>query len=82
MNDSNDMPCVLQMVQEEFEEQEIIPLATMPWTEPGQTYVVLSRPEGALTLGKLVNIMRFTVKEIDPSTGAAAHSHIQRSLLR
>jgi len=56
--------------QEEFEEEEVVPLARMPHGEVGHTFTLLRRPEGSMALGKLVNILRFTVKEIDPSTGA------------
>ena len=58
-------------VQEEFEEEAIVPLERMPHGAVGHTFTLLQRPEGSMALGKLVNILRFKVKEIDPSTGAA-----------
>ena len=57
-------------VQEEFEEEAIVPLERMPHGAVGHTFTLLQRPEGSMALGKLVNILRFKVKEIDPSTGA------------
>ena len=56
--------------QEDFEEESVVPLARMPHGEVGHTFTLLRRPEGSMALGKLVNILRFKVKEIDPSTGA------------
>ena len=41
----------------------------MVYGEVGHSYVALARPEGAALVGKLVNTLKFTVKEIDPSTG-------------
>ena len=46
-----------------------MPLAVMPYGEVGRTFVALARPEGSLALGKFACTLRFTVKEIDPSTG-------------
>eukprot|EP00951_Prasinocladus_malaysianus_P009362 scaffold68208_cov30-Prasinocladus_malaysianus.AAC.1 len=57
--------------KEDFEEEAVVPLAAMPYDGTAETYVVLAKPEGAMTLGNFVNILRFTVKEVDPSTGEA-----------
>ncbi len=46
-----------------------MPIKTLPHGEAHRTFVVLARPEGSVALGRLVNVLRFTVKEIDPSTG-------------
>uniref|UniRef100_A0A061RA30 Coatomer subunit gamma n=1 Tax=Tetraselmis sp. GSL018 TaxID=582737 RepID=A0A061RA30_9CHLO len=56
---------------DDFEEEAVVPLPLMPYDGSGQTYVILARPTGAMSLGKFVNILRFTVKEVDPSTGEA-----------
>eukprot|EP01024_Parvocaulis_polyphysoides_P052832 TRINITY_DN5241_c0_g1_i1.p1 TRINITY_DN5241_c0_g1~~TRINITY_DN5241_c0_g1_i1.p1 ORF type:complete len:543 (+),score=101.51 TRINITY_DN5241_c0_g1_i1:1-1629(+) len=56
---------------EDFEEESSVVLKTMPHNNVGQTYVVLSRPEGSISLGKCVNILKFTVKEVDPTTNEA-----------
>lgn len=53
----------------------MLPLAVMPQEGAGQTYVVLARPPGSMALGRFVNILRFRVKEIDPSTGEHPASH-------
>ena len=47
----------------------MVPLGRMVYGEVGHSYVALARPEGAALVGKLVNTLKFTVKEIDPSTG-------------
>jgi Coatomer gamma subunit appendage platform subdomain len=56
-------------LQPDFTEEAVVPLPMMPYGETGSTFVVLGRPEGALALGKFTCKLRFTVKEIDPSTG-------------
>jgi len=50
----------------------VVPLAVMPFGEVARTFVVLTRAEGSLALGKFACTLRFTVKEIDPSTGEAS----------
>ena len=57
------------MVQEGFEEEAVLPLARMVYGQVGHCYVALARPEGATLVGKLTNVLKFTVKEIDPTTG-------------
>lgn len=59
------------MMQEDFFEEETVPLEKMACGEVGQTYTLLSRPPASMTTGKLVNILKFKIKEIDPSTGSA-----------
>eukprot|EP00232_Nephroselmis_pyriformis_P001344 CAMPEP_0182909478 /NCGR_PEP_ID=MMETSP0034_2-20130328/35771_1 /TAXON_ID=156128 /ORGANISM="Nephroselmis pyriformis, Strain CCMP717" /LENGTH=896 /DNA_ID=CAMNT_0025045735 /DNA_START=14 /DNA_END=2704 /DNA_ORIENTATION=- len=56
---------------EDFEEELELPLATMPYGAQGQAYVVLTRAENSAALGKFVNTLKFTIKEVDPSTGEA-----------
>ena len=55
--------------QDQFSEEMVLPLATMPWEGSGATYVVLARPPGSMALGRFACTLRFKVKEIDPSTG-------------
>ena len=47
-----------------------MPLARMEYGTVGQSYVLLKRETGSMTMGKLGACLQFTVKEIDPSTGA------------
>lgn len=54
---------------EEFAEVAIKPLRTLPYDTPGQTFVAFQKPEGVPAVGKFSNILRFIVKEVDPSTG-------------
>ena len=61
---------LLGAVQDEFQQVLSIPLPQMAFNAEGHTYVVLARPQGVLAAGKLLNTLKFTVKEIDPSTGA------------
>ncbi|GIL83130.1 hypothetical protein Vretimale_11463 [Volvox reticuliferus] len=55
----------------DFEEAFTVPLDTMPLNGVGQCFTVVSRQPGAIATGKVVNILKFKVKEIDPSTGEA-----------
>lgn len=55
----------------DFEVESVVPLDVMPTIGEGHCYVVLRPAEGALAVGKLMNILKFTVKEIDPATGDA-----------
>lgn len=65
--------------QDEFSEQAVVPIKVLPHGEAHRTFVVLTRPEGSIALGRFVNVLRFTVKEIDPSTGASSLSSLQRA---
>lgn len=56
---------------DEFEAESVLPLPVMPLNEVGQCFTVLSRPEGSLASGKIANVLKFRVKEIDPTTGEA-----------
>lgn len=51
-----------------FEEELTIPLDQMPLNAVGQTFTVLAR-EAGWPLGRMANILRFRVKEVDPSSG-------------
>jgi coatomer protein complex subunit gamma len=37
----------------------------------GQCFTILARPQGSLAAGKIANVLKFKVKEIDPSSGEA-----------
>lgn len=71
---------LLYLTQEEFEEEAVVPLPVMPYNGSGATYVVLARTAGSIALGKFVNILRFTVKEVDPSTGEAEEDGYEEAL--
>lgn len=56
----------------DFEEELSLPLAVAPNEGAGQAYVVLARGgAGGVVFGRFGCILRFKVKEIDPSTGEA-----------
>lgn len=55
---------------EEFDEETSVPLDVMPLNAVGQTFTVLRRGEG-WPLGKFANVLKFKVKEIDPTSGEA-----------
>ena len=59
----------------DFEEVMSLPLAVAPTDGVGQAYVVLARgggeEVGPMTAGRFGCLLRFRVKEIDPSTGEA-----------
>uniref|UniRef100_A0A7S3VL87 Coatomer subunit gamma n=1 Tax=Dunaliella tertiolecta TaxID=3047 RepID=A0A7S3VL87_DUNTE len=54
---------------EGFEDEGVVPLRAMPLKGVGHTFSILRKAPGSLPVGELTNILRFTVKEIDPSTG-------------
>ena len=56
--------------QDEYEEEASVPVDTMAYGEIGQCYVLLRHPTRPITSAKFACILKFTVKEIDPSTGA------------
>lgn len=56
-------------MQPEFEAESVLPLSSMPLNEVGQCFTVLRRP--GLATGKMANVLKFVVKEIDPSSGEA-----------
>ena len=56
--------------QDGLEEEAAVPLARMEYGVVGQSYVLLRRFSGAMGLGKLGTTLQFTVKEIDPASGA------------
>lgn len=58
-------------LQEEFEDEVVIPLATTELNKPAPCYTILARPAGSIASGKFAALLKFTLKEIDPSTGAA-----------
>eukprot|EP00775_Hariotina_reticulata_P012870 gene12870-12996_t len=56
---------------EAFEAESEVALPSMPLNDVGQCFTVLRRPAGSLATGKMANVLKFTVKEIDPSTNEA-----------
>lgn len=49
---------------EDFEELFSKPLPSMPYGAPGQAFVALRKPEGAISVGKFTNCLKFVVKEV------------------
>ena len=49
---------------EDFNQVATKPLASMPCGVPGQAFVAFEKPEGAGSLGKFSNTLRFYVKEV------------------
>ena len=57
----------------------MVPIKVLPHGDAHRTFVVLGRPEGSIATGRFVNVLRFTVKEIDPSTGMpSSPCHLQQ----
>ncbi|PKA57036.1 Coatomer subunit gamma-2 [Apostasia shenzhenica] len=56
---------------EEFAEVASKPLKTLPYDSPGQTFVAFEKPDGLPSNGRFSNMLKFIVKEVDPSTGEA-----------
>lgn len=47
----------------------IIPAELLKTDEPGSVYVSFSKPAGEFVAASFTNVLKFTLKEIDPSTG-------------
>ncbi|XAR72818.1 hypothetical protein NMG60_11019587 [Bertholletia excelsa] len=62
---------------EEFAEVASKPLRSLPYDSPGQTYVAFEKPDGVPAVGKFSNMLRFIVKEFDPSTGEAEEDGVE-----
>ncbi|XP_022725869.1 coatomer subunit gamma-like isoform X1 [Durio zibethinus] len=62
---------------EEFAEVASKPLRSLPYDSPGQTFVAFEKPEGVPAVGKFSNMLRFIVKEVDPSTGEAEDDGVE-----
>ncbi|KAL0384099.1 UNVERIFIED_CONTAM: Coatomer subunit gamma-2 [Sesamum radiatum] len=62
---------------EEFSEVGTKPLRSLPYDTPGQTFVAFEKPEGVPAVGKFSNVLRFTVKEVDPSSGEAEDDGVE-----
>ncbi|CAA0807613.1 Coatomer subunit gamma [Striga hermonthica] len=62
---------------EEFSELGAKPLRSLPYDTPSQTFVAFEKPEGVPAVGKFSNVLRFTVKEVDPSTGEAEDDGVE-----
>ena len=62
--------------EEELEEDFIIPAPKLSTDEPGTVYVSFRKinGEGAFVASTFQNVLKFTSKEIDPSTGEAEES--------
>ncbi len=66
------MPARLLLPQPGYTAESVLPLACMPLNEVSQAWAVLARPPAlAEAAAKMPAVLRFTVKEIDPSTGEA-----------
>ncbi|KAF5443962.1 hypothetical protein F2P56_036475 [Juglans regia] len=53
------------------------PLKSLPYDTPGQIFVAFEKPEGVPAVGKFSNMLRFTVKEVDPTTGEAEDDGVE-----
>ncbi|XP_073150241.1 coatomer subunit gamma-like isoform X2 [Henckelia pumila] len=62
---------------EEFSELGSKPLRSLPYDSPGQTFVVFEKPDDVPAVGRFSNLLRFTVKEVDPSTGEAEDDGVE-----
>ncbi|KAK6120957.1 hypothetical protein DH2020_045297 [Rehmannia glutinosa] len=62
---------------EEFSEVGTKPIKSLPYDTPAQTFVAFEKPEGVPAVGKFSNMLRFTVKEVDPSTGEAEDDGVE-----
>ncbi|KAI7204519.1 Coatomer, gamma subunit, partial [Hortaea werneckii] len=68
------MECTASSLSEEdddtpLEDEYIIPAPLLKTDEPGTVYVSFSRPTSAFVAASFTNNLKFSLKEIDPSTG-------------
>uniref|UniRef100_A0A7S0SCE9 Coatomer subunit gamma n=1 Tax=Mantoniella antarctica TaxID=81844 RepID=A0A7S0SCE9_9CHLO len=66
-----DVSVVMEAIEGDglLEELTTIPLSSMPLGQPGSTYVAFVRNEGATAAAKFACVLKFTSKEVDPSSG-------------
>ncbi|KAM1151869.1 hypothetical protein FF1_034539 [Malus domestica] len=62
---------------EEFSEVSSRSLRSLPYDTPGQTFLAFEKPEGIPAVGKFTNLLRFIVKEVDPTTGEAEEDGVE-----
>jgi coatomer protein complex subunit gamma len=62
---------------EEFSEICSKPLKRLSYNEPRQFFVAFEKPEHVPAIGKFSNVLRFTVKEVDTSTGEAEEDGVE-----
>ncbi|KAM1569283.1 hypothetical protein ACFX1Q_034518 [Malus domestica] len=62
---------------EEFSEVASRSLRSLPYDAPGQTFLAFEKPEGIPAVGKFTNLLRFIVKEVDPTTGEAEEDGVE-----
>ncbi|KAI7695941.1 Coatomer, gamma subunit, partial [Hortaea werneckii] len=68
------MECTASSLSEDdddipLEDEYIIPAPLLKTDEPGTVYVSFSRPSSAFVAASFTNNLKFSLKEIDPSTG-------------
>nr|POF05083.1 coatomer subunit gamma [Quercus suber] len=54
--------------QKEFAKVLSTPIRSLPYDTPGQTFMAFEKPEGVPAVGKFSNMLKFIVKEFDPTT--------------
>jgi len=69
--------CVDASDAEEFSEICSKPLARLPYNSTGQIFVAFEKPERVPAVGKFLNLLKFTVKEVDTSTGEADEDGVE-----
>ncbi|PAN50733.1 hypothetical protein PAHAL_9G542100 [Panicum hallii] len=69
--------CVDASDAEEFSEICSKPLASLPYNSTGQIFVAFEKPEHVPAIGKILNLLKFTVKEVDTSTGEADEDGVE-----
>lgn len=66
-----DVSVVMEALEGEnvYEEITTVPLTSMPLNQAGSTFVSFARADGEYSAAKFACILKFTSKEVDPSTG-------------
>lgn len=66
MRDFIQVHVIMDIVEgEDFKHVATKPLASMACGAPGQAFVAFEKPEGACSIGKFANTLRFNIKEVE-----------------
>lgn len=66
MRDFIQVHVIMDIVEgEDFKQVATKPLVSMACGAPGQAFVAFEKPEGACSIGKFANTLRFNIKEVE-----------------
>lgn len=59
----------METYDESWVVEKTVPLASLPYSIPGTTYILLKLPENGTLNGTFNLTLKFEVKDVDPATG-------------